>query len=414
MTRLRSLPAAPAVAIAASTRGHRRGSRPRRDGAGVAAERPCSKRASKSAGTAPGGSVPTVLLARRQQASGRAPGRGRRPAATCRMPAALKSGTVTVVASTIAAMICGSLIARRAASACTPVVGAAEVERGEVDRERARAAARVGERELLAVDEVAARAARVGGQGVDRDRLADHLAAAGDALVLVLAAAREDEQRRAHGEAPHWPPSSSTVSSCGVGGRAAAEQHERLRAGVEELVRRARGDHHGVPGAHVGLLVAEPHAARAGDEVVDLLRDPVEVLDRLAAGRDRRLGQRLVDAVAARDARELADRRSVGGDERLAVFEADAFHAARVSAGRGATRRRVSDDGAAGHLVVQPARQAAGREGDAAPERGIGRALGAPREFRTAMRAAGALCGDGVTQDGVVQRMHLDGSCSGE
>jgi hypothetical protein len=71
-----------------------------------------------------------------------------------------------------------------------------------------------------------------------------------------------------------------------------------------------------------------------------------------------------------------------------------------------------SDDGAPGHLVVQAARQAAGREGDAAPERGIGRALGAPREFRTARRAAGALSGDDVTQDGVIQRVHC-GSLEG-
>jgi hypothetical protein len=60
--------------------------------------------------------------------------------------------------------------------------------------------------------------------------------------------------------------------------------------------------------------------------------------------------------------------------------------------------------------VVQTARQAAGREGDAAPERGIGRALRALWEFRTTVRAAGALCGDDVTQDGVIQRMHLCGS----
>ena len=38
--------------------------------------------------------------------------------ATCRMPAAFSSGTVTRVASAIAAITCGSLIARRVASAC--------------------------------------------------------------------------------------------------------------------------------------------------------------------------------------------------------------------------------------------------------------------------------------------------------
>src|SRR3954466_7356753 len=67
----------------------------------------------------------------------------------------------------------------------------------------------------------------------------------------------------------------------------------------------------------------------------------------------------------------------------------------------------ASDDGAPGHLVVQAPGQAAGREGDAAAQRGIGRALRAPRSYRTAHRAAGALSCDGVTQDGVVQRVHL-------
>jgi hypothetical protein len=57
--------------------------------------------------------------------------------------------------------------------------------------------------------------------------------------------------------------------------------------------------------------------------------------------------------------------------------------------------------------MVQAARQATGRERDAAPERGIGRALRAPRENRTAHRAAGALIRDGVAQDGVIERMHL-------
>src|SRR5262245_7354890 len=52
-----------------------------------------------------------------------------------------------------------------------------------------------------------------------------------------------------------------------VGGRAAAEQHERLLARVPQLVRNAGGDHHGVAGAHGRLLRAEPHPALAADEV---------------------------------------------------------------------------------------------------------------------------------------------------
>jgi hypothetical protein len=71
-------------------------------------------------------------------------------------------------------------------------------------------------------------------------------------------------------------------------------------------------------------------------------------------------------------------------------------------------RRTASDDGAAGHLAVEAARQAAGRERDAAADRGIGRALGALWELRTAVRAAGALCGDDGTQDGVIERMHFE------
>src|SRR5215208_1081383 len=60
-----------------------------------------------------------------------------------------------------------------------------------------------------------------------------------------------------------------------VGGRAAAEQHERLRAGVDELVVRARRDHHGVAGADAGLVLAQSHAAHALREQVDLLGDAV-------------------------------------------------------------------------------------------------------------------------------------------
>ena len=93
--------------------------------------------------------------------AGRAARLGSPPAATCRMPAALKSGTVT--RRGVDDRGDDLRVADRAARGLRLqlLVGAAEIERGEVDRERAGAAARVGERELLAVDEVAARAARV-------------------------------------------------------------------------------------------------------------------------------------------------------------------------------------------------------------------------------------------------------------
>ena len=86
----------------------------------------------------------------------------------------------------------------------------------------------------------------------------------------------------------------------GVRGRAAAEQDQRLGPGFQSLC--------GVPGAittvspaRTSLLVAEAHAPGARGEEVDLLGGPVQVLDRLAARRHRRLGQRLVDGVAGRD-----------------------------------------------------------------------------------------------------------------
>ena len=111
-----------------------------------------------------------------------------------------------------------------------------------------------------------------------------------------------------------------------VGGRAAAEQHERLGTRVAQLVHRAGRDHHAVAGAHGRLLAVESHRPHPGQEQVDLLRDAVVVLGGLAAGRDRGLGERLVGGVAGGHAGQLADRRAVRGDEGFALLEADGLH----------------------------------------------------------------------------------------
>ena len=133
--------------------------------------------------------------------------------------------------------------------------------------------------------------------------------------------------RRQRGERAAQP-SSRTVSSCEYGG----EQQHSSTSGSSPVFHSLCA----TPGAMttvspariVGLLAAEPHPARAGREVVDLLGLAVEVLDGLAADRDRRLGERLVDGVARRHAGELADGGAVGGDERLAFFQTDGLHEA--------------------------------------------------------------------------------------
>src|SRR3954470_17332372 len=88
--------------------------------------------------------------------------------------------------------------------------------------------------------------------------------------------------------------------------RAAAEELERLWAGVPELVGRARRDHDRVAGGHVGLLVAQLHPAASAREQVDLLGNLVEVLLGLGAGRHGCLGQALVDRVPGGRAGQLA------------------------------------------------------------------------------------------------------------
>src|SRR3954447_16361130 len=107
---------------------------------------------------------------------------------------------------------------------------------------------------------------------------------------------------------------------------AAAQEAERLRARVPQLVGRSGRDHHGVAGRHVGLVVAQLHPAAARREEVDLLGDAVVVLLGLRAGRHCRLGQALVRRVAGRGAGQLADLRAVLRDERLRRLESLLAH----------------------------------------------------------------------------------------
>src|SRR3954454_21537983 len=119
-----------------------------------------------------------------------------------------------------------------------------------------------------------------------------------------------------------------------VAGRAAAQQAQRLGAGRPQLVAHAWGDHDGVAGADHLLLVAEAHAAGAVREEVDLLGGSVVVLDRLGARLDGRLGQALVDGVAAGLTGELADLGAVEGHERLHLGEVVDAHGAQATAAR--------------------------------------------------------------------------------
>ena len=173
-----------------------RGSRPRRRRR-RAAERRLEARGEVGRARPPAGRRPCAC--RTAARSGRGPGSRSPLGATCRMPAALNSGTVTGVASTIAAMICGSLIARRAASACA-----------------ARRPPRSSEVKLTASAPPPARASASfspstksrlvppgSGQRVDRDRAADDVAAARDALVLVVP---QPARTRARRSALHAPP----------------------------------------------------------------------------------------------------------------------------------------------------------------------------------------------------------------
>ena len=149
----------------------------------------------------------------------------------------------------------------------------------------------------------------------------------------------------------------------------------------------------------------------AGGEVVDLLGDAVVVLERLAARRDRRFGQRLVDRVAGRDLCELADGRAVGGDERLAMFKAVVISTggprlpsvANHPRGQMTARRAVRRLQTPGQVGLWMNAVARTQRRDWWAVRVVGgltaRATG----------SAGALCGDDVTQDGLIQGVHLGG-----
>src|SRR4051794_12012245 len=92
-----------------------------------------------------------------------------------------------------------------------------------------------------------------------------------------------------------------------VRGRTAAQQDQRLLAGVDELVLGPGRDHGAVAGDDVALLVAEAQPSAAGGEEIELLADAVVVRDRRPAGGDRRLRERL-PAGGERDASgDLAD-----------------------------------------------------------------------------------------------------------
>src|SRR5918997_5509362 len=108
--------------------------------------------------------------------------------------------------------------------------------------------------------------------------------------------------------------------------RAGAQQDERLRAVVDELVLGAGRDDDHVTRAHARLFAGQPHQAGTGGEEVDLLGAAMEVGLGRRTGRDARLRERLVDGVAAGDAGQLADLGAVEGDERLALLEAADLH----------------------------------------------------------------------------------------
>jgi len=56
-----------------------------------------------------------------------------------------------------------------------------------------------------------------------------------------------------------------------VGRRAATQKYERLAARIRQLVPDTRRYHHAVAGGDVLLVLPQPYAAGAGDEVVELL-----------------------------------------------------------------------------------------------------------------------------------------------
>src|SRR3954447_26014126 len=92
-----------------------------------------------------------------------------------------------------------------------------------------------------------------------------------------------------------------------VRGRAAAQEAERLGSCVPQLVSRSGWNHDGVARRHLGVLVAQPHAAVSAREEVDLLGHPVVVLLGVGTGWHGRPGEALVHRLAGRRAGQLAD-----------------------------------------------------------------------------------------------------------
>src|ERR671923_371030 len=106
-----------------------------------------------------------------------------------------------------------------------------------------------------------------------------------------------------------------------VGRSAAAQEPERLGGRVPELLAHARWDHHAGACLHVALPLAEAHPPASVGEEVDLLALAVEVLGRLAARVDRRLGKALVDRVSPGRPGHLADLGAVERPERLDLVD---------------------------------------------------------------------------------------------
>src|SRR6185295_3752148 len=124
-----------------------------------------------------------------------------------------------------------------------------------------------------------------------------------------------------------------------------------------------------VSGGHVGLLVAQLHAAAAAREEVDLLGHAVVVLLGVPARRDGRLGEALVHRVAGRRAGELAYLRAVLRNERVHAVQSLLAHGSEATAvaDLGDVRPRLVRALAAvareAHSVVEGVRAVVGGEG---------------------------------------------------
>src|SRR5205809_5728066 len=106
------------------------------------------------------------------------------------------------------------------------------------------------------------------------------------------------------------------MSSCEYAGEH-AQATRRASSPMFQSLWRARRDHGAVAGANVALLTVDPQAPDAARHEVELLGHPVEVLRGRGAGRQRGLGQTLVDSRRGGRTGPLADLRAVLGRERL-------------------------------------------------------------------------------------------------